>query len=110
MNINKRFSKILSEYFKDNIRLSLVELNNIIIVTKDDNFYQFDEFVNKSYTSTVYTSDESLVKTLIEKLIVEELCDKRVIDIKNSLRYTIALTSDQKVCLEFVNERLLGTD
>jgi hypothetical protein len=53
--------------------------------------------VNKTCPSTVYTSDESLVKTLIEKLIVEELCDKRVIDIKNSLRYTIALTSVQKV-------------
>ncbi len=52
--------------------------DNITVLTKDDRVYQFDEWVNKTYDPNVYTSDKSMVKTLIEESIVKELCDKRV--------------------------------
>ncbi len=52
--------------------------DNITVLTKDDRVYQFDEWVNKTYDPIVYTSDKSMVKTLIEESIVKELCDKRV--------------------------------
>ncbi len=52
--------------------------DNITVLTKDDRVYQFDEWVNKTFDPIVYTSDKSMVKTLIEESIVKELCDKRV--------------------------------
>jgi hypothetical protein len=97
MDINKRLYKILSQYFKDNIELSFVEKNNVIIITKEDKVYQFDDEFNKTYTPITYTCNQSIVNSLIDKSIVEELCDKKVIDIKNGLRHNIARTRDGKV-------------
>jgi alpha-tubulin suppressor-like RCC1 family protein len=97
MEINKRLSKILIQYFKDNINLLFIADRNVIIVTKADRVYQFDEWVNKTYARIAYTIDISVVKTLIEESIVEELCDKKVIDIKSGFRHTTARTSDGKV-------------
>ncbi len=91
MDINKRLFRRLSEYFKDNIKLSFILPFNVIVITKDK-FYQIDEHLNKTYSTIAYTNEESVVKTLIEKSIVNELCDKRVIDCKNSFSHIIALT------------------
>ncbi len=91
--INKRLCKRLSDYFKDNIKLWFIAEQKVIIVTKDDRVYQFDEEVNKTYSLIAYTCDESVVKELIKKSIVEEICN----DIKNGLLHTIARTSDGKV-------------
>jgi predicted transcriptional regulator len=63
MNINKRLYRRLSEYLKDNIKLSFIAEHNVIIVTKDDRVYQFDRFVISTYSSIAYTSNESVVKT-----------------------------------------------
>jgi alpha-tubulin suppressor-like RCC1 family protein len=96
MDINKRLFRRLSEYFKDNIKLSFILPFNVIVITKDK-FYQIDEHLNKTYSTIAYTNEESVVKTLIEKSIVNELCDKRVIDCKNSFSHIIALTFFGKV-------------
>jgi alpha-tubulin suppressor-like RCC1 family protein len=97
MEINKRLHKRLSQYFNNNIKLSFVAKENVIIVTKDNRVYQFDELVTETYTSIAYTCDESVVMTLIKNSILEELCDKKIIDIKNGSSHTIARISDGNV-------------
>ncbi len=52
----------LSEYFKDNIKLSFILPFNVIVITKDkfyQIFYQIDEYLNRTYSNIVYTNDES---------------------------------------------------
>jgi alpha-tubulin suppressor-like RCC1 family protein len=97
MDINKRLFRKLSEYFKDNIKLSFIAEKNVIIVTKDDRVYHIWEYFDNTYSSIAYTCDESVVRESIEKSIVEELCEKGVADIKKSLMHNIARTSDGKV-------------
>ncbi len=72
-----------------------------MVVDKDcsegDKVYQFDDFLTKIYTPIIYTIDRSQIKKRIEESIVEELCDKKIIDIRNGLRHTIARTSGRKI-------------
>jgi hypothetical protein len=80
MEINKRLHKRLSQYFNNNIKLSFFAKANVIeSLTKDNRVYQFDELVTETYTSIAYTCDQSMVKTLIEKSILEELRHKEII-------------------------------
>jgi hypothetical protein len=59
VEINIRPFRRLSDYFKDNIKLSFIAEENKTIVTKDDRVYQFDEEVNETYYSIAYTCGES---------------------------------------------------
>jgi alpha-tubulin suppressor-like RCC1 family protein len=97
MEVNKRLFKRLSDFFKDNIKLSFIAEENVIIVTKDDKVYQFDELVNETYSSIAYTCDESVNDILINKSIVEELCNKDIEDIRSGKFHTIVRNSDGKV-------------
>jgi hypothetical protein len=97
MENNKRLFRKLSVYFKDNIKLSHVMRYNVLIVTNDDRVYQIDEYVKETYSSIAYTSDESEIKSLIEKSILGELCYKGVIEFNSSYTHTIARTFDVKV-------------
>ncbi len=96
MENNKKMLRILSEYFKNNIKLSFVDRFNILIVTKEDKVYQFDEFVKDTYSSLALTSDELMIKSMIQNSILEELCNKGVIDFKCGYVHTIARTSNGK--------------
>jgi hypothetical protein len=58
MDINKRLFGRLSEYFKNNIKLSFIAKENEVIVTKDDRVYQFNEWVYGTYFSIAYTYEE----------------------------------------------------
>jgi alpha-tubulin suppressor-like RCC1 family protein len=87
----------LSHHFKGNIKFLTVEYRNIIIVTKDNKVYQFEEYVDKTYSSLAYTSDELVVKQIINQSIIDELCDKDVVDIKSGSLHSIARTSDGKL-------------
>ncbi len=69
---------------------------NVLIVTNDDRVYQIDEYVKETYSSIAYTSDESEIKSLIEKSTFEELCYKGVIEFNSSYAHTIARTFDEK--------------
>jgi alpha-tubulin suppressor-like RCC1 family protein len=103
MQDNNELIKKSGEHFKDNINFLFIAKENLIIVTKDDKVYQIDEQVNKNYSSIAYTSDEYVVKELIEKSIVEELCDKNVVDIKSGKKHTIARTTDGKIYIWGLN-------
>jgi alpha-tubulin suppressor-like RCC1 family protein len=97
MKISKTLFKRLSHHFKNNIKFLTVEYRNIIIVTKDNKVYQFEENVGRTYSSLAYTSDELVVKQIINKSIVDELCDKDVVDIKSGSLHSIARTSEGKL-------------
>jgi RCC1 and BTB domain-containing protein len=103
MESNSKLFKMLSNYFKENVKLFFIEKTIVIIVTKDDKVYQFSER-DKSFCSIAYTSDESMIEKLIEKSIVKEFCNRGVIDFKNGALHTIARTSDGKFCLWKVSE------
>jgi RCC1 and BTB domain-containing protein len=96
MENNKRLFRRLSEYFKNNIKLSFFDKFNILIVTKEDKVYQFDEFVKDTYSILAFTSDELMIKSMIENSIHEGLCNKGVIDFKCGYSHTIARTSNGK--------------
>jgi hypothetical protein len=104
MQDNNELIKKSGEHFKDNINFLFIAKENLIIVTKDDKVYQFDEQLNKTYSSIAYSSDEYVVKQLIERSIIEELCDKNVVDIKSGKKHTIARTSDGKVYIWGLND------
>ncbi len=69
MKISKTLFKRLSHHFKDNIKFLTVEYRNIIIVTKDNKVYQFEECVHRTYSSLAYASDELVVKQINNKSI-----------------------------------------
>jgi hypothetical protein len=83
--------KNLNKYFKSNIKLSYVLETRIFIVTEDDDFYEFDR-----RNSFLALSNESLLDSFFEESLLEELCNKNVIDIKHYY-HTIARTIDGKV-------------
>lgn len=97
MEINKGLFRRLNDYFKDDIKLSHVAQNNVLIVTKDDKVYQIDRFVKQSYFSIAYTNDETMIKEFIQKSILNELCYKNVVDFRCSAIHTIARTADGKI-------------
>ncbi len=54
LNSNKVLFNKLNDYFKDNIRISLINREILIIITKEDLFYCIDikiGVINKSMTS-----------------------------------------------------------
>jgi alpha-tubulin suppressor-like RCC1 family protein len=104
MQDNNELIKKSGEHFKDNINFLFIAKENLIIVTKDDKVYQIDGQLNKTYSSIAYSSDEYVVKELIEKSIVEELCDKNVVDIKGGKKHTTARTSHGKVYIWGLND------
>jgi alpha-tubulin suppressor-like RCC1 family protein len=92
----------LGHHFKDNIKFLTVEYRKKIIVTKGNKVYQFEEYVDRTYSSLAYTGDELVVKQIINQSIVNELCDKDVVDIKSGSLHYIARTSDGKLYIRGV--------
>jgi squalene cyclase len=60
MDINNRFSKILSKYFKDNIELISIAYESVIIVTKKKLKFIDSMIISPKHTPMIYTSDESI--------------------------------------------------
>jgi alpha-tubulin suppressor-like RCC1 family protein len=84
---NKSIYKKLKHYFENNVKLSLKTKENLFIITKSDIFYEID-----IYDEKILSNDNSI----IESMSVEELCKKKVIDLKYGLYHYIARTSDGK--------------
>jgi len=105
-NKNK-FSVKLNEYFNNNIKLSFVSNICEIIVTNDDKVYEFERNGLKTilYSVLYISNDNEKIESIIEDSIVKELCDKKIIDFKNSYNHVIARTSDGKVYCWGYNER-----
>ena len=91
-----RLSVKLNEYFRENIKLSLVSRFSAIIVTNEYKVYEFERKGFKSIAINI-SKDEKKIESIIEDSIVEELCHKQIVDIKSGVSHTIARTSDGKV-------------
>jgi hypothetical protein len=77
LNSNKVLFNKLNDYFKDNIRMSLIDSPILIIVTKEDLFYCI-EIDNENIPSFIINDDNSV----IEKMVIKDLCHKQINDIK----------------------------
>jgi alpha-tubulin suppressor-like RCC1 family protein len=89
---NNAFSNKLKVYFKDNIKLTLKTPKKLFIITKDDIFYEIFIYEQK-IPSYVLSGDQSI----LDSMIVKELCYKRIIDLNYGSRYYIARTIDNRV-------------
>jgi alpha-tubulin suppressor-like RCC1 family protein len=90
MDLENGTSNILKEYFKNNIKLSFVTKDNVILVTKEDKVYEFERDLKT-------TIDLNKIHSLIESKNLVELNSKGVVDFKKSPDHTIARTIDGKV-------------
>jgi hypothetical protein len=77
MNDNNRLLNKISEYFKNNVKLSFVPEDDVLLIANDDKVYHFNEYLFKNYSTIIYINDESLITKAIEKSIANELCDKK---------------------------------
>lgn len=75
----------LNNYFDKNIRLSFNTFRSIFIITKEDLFYRID--INSENIPHFILDNDS---SIIESMIVKDLCYKQIIDIYNSKDYFIA--------------------
>jgi hypothetical protein len=76
-NSNKVLFNKLNDYFKDNIRISLIHREILIILTKGDLFYCI-VINNENIPSFIINDDISV----IESMIIKDLCYKQINDIK----------------------------
>ncbi len=67
----------LSDYFKNNIKISLINKEILTIITKEDSFYCID-IENKNISSFNINN----VNSVIESMIIKDLCYKQINDIK----------------------------
>ncbi len=79
LNTNKVLFNKLNNYFKDNIRISLISLWKVtlIIITKEDLFYCIHTN-NENIPSFIINDDNSV----IQSMIIKDLCYKQINDIK----------------------------
>jgi serine/threonine protein kinase len=84
LNTNKVLFNKLNDYFKDNIRISLIYWNRLIIVTKEDLFYCID-INNENIPSFIINNDNSV----IQSMIIKNLCQKQINDL--SISYCFSL-------------------
>jgi hypothetical protein len=81
-NNNNVLSNKIKDYFMNNINLFLFDGNKIFIITKNDIFYKiniWDEIIPKF----ILSNDNSI----LDEMIVKELCHKNIIDLCFSLGF-----------------------
>jgi hypothetical protein len=66
MNTNKVLFYKLNDHFKDNIRMSLLYNEILIIITKEDLFYGINN-CNKKNPSFIINNDNSAIESMIIK-------------------------------------------
>jgi hypothetical protein len=104
INANKVLYNKLNNYFKDNIKLSFKMRRNLIIITEEDLFYCINIY-NENISSFIINNDNSV----IESMIIKDLCFKKIIDINISISCEIcsARNCDRNVYfLNFENGKL----
>jgi hypothetical protein len=89
---NHMLSNKLKEYFKDNIKFSMKTENRLFIVTKKDIFYEINTY-DKNIPLLISNNDDSV----LEKMIVEELSCKEIIDISHGNCHYIARSIDDRI-------------
>jgi hypothetical protein len=70
---DNRLSERLDKYFDQNIKLSFVCESELIILTKDDVFYKFEN--DQSNITLIALNDD---QSIIENKIVRKLCNKSI--------------------------------
>jgi hypothetical protein len=96
-NINNyELSNKLKYYFENNIKLSLKDHNNLLLLTKSDIFYIID-IKSEIIPPFILNNDYAILK----EMIVKELCHKNIIDLSYGLwrksYYYFARTNDKKI-------------
>jgi alpha-tubulin suppressor-like RCC1 family protein len=89
---NSLLSKKLNEYFKENIKLSLKTEFKVYLVTNDDIFYEINIY-DENIQSFISSEDNSIV----EKMIIKNLCHKEIIDLTYSEAQFYVKTLDKKI-------------
>jgi alpha-tubulin suppressor-like RCC1 family protein len=79
----------LNNYFGNNIQLVFVD-KTVIIVTKDDIVYQFN---NNLETFLVFSNNQN-IESYVESQIFKQLCYKRVVDLKGNKECVVARTKN----------------
>jgi alpha-tubulin suppressor-like RCC1 family protein len=92
MDLNKRFSIKLKEFFGDKLRKLLITKESVKIITNDDKVYEFDKDLR-----TLVKINKMNNNSFIESKILSELCYKGIIDFKDGLFFVITRTIDGKV-------------
>jgi alpha-tubulin suppressor-like RCC1 family protein len=89
LNANKVLFNKLNDYFNDNIRISLIDEEILVIITKEDLFYCID-INDENISSFIIKNDNSV----IESMIIKDLCYKQINDL-----YICHEFSDPKYCI-----------
>jgi hypothetical protein len=99
----------MNDYFKDNIKLSIRSRENLVLLKKKDLFYCIDiKMYNKNIPYFIIKDDNSV----IESMIIKDLCHKQIIDINIRLTYSgkrcFARNRDKNIyLLYFKNEKVI---
>jgi hypothetical protein len=96
-NINNyELSNKLKYHFENDIKLSLKDDNNLLLLTKSDIFYIID--INSEIIPLFILNNDS---TILKEMIVKELCHKNIIDLSYGFwrksYYYFARTSGKKI-------------
>jgi alpha-tubulin suppressor-like RCC1 family protein len=89
---NNYLSIQMKDYFKDNIKLSLKTEAKLFVITKNDLFYEID-----IYDEDIQLFLSSVDNSIKEKMIINELCHKRIIDLYYGYSFYIARTVNQEI-------------
>ncbi len=96
METSRKLYNFLNIKFEKNIKASFVMPEHIMIFTKDDDSYEFEDYVRKNCIGIAFIKDESIKNELMKVSKVKELCHKDVYDIRSGLYHTIARTKMEK--------------
>jgi tRNA A-37 threonylcarbamoyl transferase component Bud32 len=88
---NKVLYNKLNQYFNNNIKLSLKTENKLFIITNNDVFYEI-KLYDQKIPKFVLADD----KEVIESMIVEELSNKKVIDLCCGHKHYVTRTIDNE--------------
>jgi RCC1 and BTB domain-containing protein len=89
---NNILSNKLRDYFENNIKLWLKSKDKVFTINKSDVFYEID-----IYYENISKFTESNDNSIIDKMIVKELCNKNIIDLSYGESHYIARTIDNKI-------------
>jgi hypothetical protein len=104
-------SEKLNEYFKDNLKLSFVTRDTVMIVTPENDVYEFKRRTNNSFERIIegelftnmknaiiaLSENFSTIEPLFEKSKVKGLCNKNIVEFKNGFEHMIARSIDGDV-------------
>jgi hypothetical protein len=88
---SSKLSKKLKNHFKENIKLCLKNKTNLFIVTKNDIFYEIDIF---GHDIQLFVSNDDT--SIIEKMVLDELSHKKIVDLYWARNYNIARTEQNE--------------